>query len=205
MTNQAIEDNQQNRSPADDLALIREMMEAGKRRVAFNGTHLVIWGSVLMAGFFAQFLAVKGVMPLPMLAIWVPVLVIGWACEFLLFRGEAEPSEKNLPILAHATSWIAVGMGTMIYFGISMVFDTFEPKAITLLTTAMIGAAFFVTAAMTGVKWLNMVAAGWWGLMAYVAHLKIYDAEMLLVMAVATGLLLSLPGFLLRRLSPSGE
>lgn len=193
------------RNPSDDLALIREMMEAGKRRVAFNGTHLVIWGSVLMAGFFAQFLAVVGKLPDTVLGVWLPVFIIGWGAEFIMFRGKAGPNEKNLPILAHATSWLAVGIGTMIYFGVSMAFDTFEPKAITLVSTALIGAAFFVTAAMTGVRWLNVVTAGWWGLMAYVAHLPTFSAEMLLVMAVAAGLLLSLPGFLMQRLAPAGE
>ncbi|SDD31979.1 MULTISPECIES: hypothetical protein [Kordiimonas] len=199
------QENLTQESAASDLALIREMMEAGKRRVAFNGTHLIIWGGVLMVGFFAQFLAVVGRLPDTVLGIWGPVLAVGWGLEFFLFRGKAGPSEKNLPILAHATSWLAVGLGTMIYFGISLAFGTFEPKAITLISTALIGSAFFVTAAMTGVKWLNVVTAGWWGLMAYVAHQATFDAEMLLVMAVATGLLLSLPGFLMRRLAPAGE
>lgn len=193
------------RRAEDDLALIREMMEAGKKRVAFNGTHLVIWGSVLMAGFFAQFLSVKGVLPATVLGIWLPVFLVGWGSEFFMHRGKPAPKERNLPILAHATSWIAVGMGTLIYFGVSLAFGTFDPKAITLVSTALIGAAFFVTAAMTGFKWLNLVTAGWWGLMAYVAHLKVYDAEILLVMAAATGLLLSLPGFLMRRFAPFQE
>ncbi len=199
------ENDTEARNPLDDLALIREMMEAGKRRVCFNGTHLIIWGSVLMVGFFAQFLAVKGQLPDTVLGVWLPVLAVGWGAEFFMFRGKAGPSEKNLPILAHATSWLAVGLGTMIYFGVSVAFDTFDPKAITLVSTALIGAAFFVTAAMTGVKWQNMVTAGWWGLMAYVAYRDTYDAEMLLVMAVAAGLLLSLPGFLMRRLAPVQE
>lgn len=194
-----------NRSPANDLALIREMMEAGKRRVAFNGTHLVVWGSLLMVGFFAQFLSIKGRLPETVWGVWLPIFVIGWGFEFFILRNGSHTREKNLPILAHATSWVAVGMGALIYFGVSTLFETFDPKAITLLSTAMIGSAFFVTAAMTGIRGLNIVAAGWWGLMAYVAHLQVYTAEMLLVMAAACGLLLSLPGFLMRRLAPIEE
>lgn len=190
---------------AEDLALIRQMMEAGKKRVAFNGMHLVIWGILLMAGFNAQFLAVKGLFPGTIVGIWVPVFILGWGAEFFLIRETRETTEKNLPVLAYATSWIAVGMATLVYFVTSMISGSFDPKAITLVSTSMIGAAFFITAAMTGVRWLNAVAAGWWGLMAFVAYIPTYDAEMLQVMASASGLLLALPGFILRRLALSAE
>ena len=190
------------RDPMADLALIREMMEAGKEKVAVSGIHFIIWGAVLMVAFFAQYMSVLNYIPETIIGVWIPAFILGWGLEFLTGRDTRRGDRhSNLPLLVHTGVWGMVGIVTLIYFGVSMATGTFSPKIITILNAAMIGSAFWVTGMVTGITWLRGVASGWWLLLACSAQLTNYDAEMLLVMAGACGLLLLLPGFILRRLT----
>jgi hypothetical protein len=192
------------RSAADDLALIREMMEAGKKRVAVNGIHFIIWGLVLMLAFFAQYASVYGYIPRTMLGIWIPAFVIGGVAEYILLTRFETCDEDSVPLLAHGAAWESVGIAALVYFGVAIAAGTFEPRVISSINAGMIGAAFFITARVTGVNWLRIPAVGWWIVLAYVAYVPVYDPELLLVMAAAAGTLLALPGFLMRRLAPAG-
>lgn len=191
------------RNPADDLAMIRQMMEAGKKRVAVNGIHFIIWGLVLMSAFFAQYASVMGHIPRTMLWIWIPAFLIGALAEYLAFSRNHDKEAESMPHIAHGSAWEAVGMTALIYFFVAYAAGTFEPRVISSINAATIGAAFFITAQVSGVRWLRLPAFGWWILLAYIAMVKTYDPEMLLVMAAACGLLLALPGFLMRRLMPA--
>lgn len=189
------------RTAADDLALIRQMMEAGRRKVAVNGIHFIIWGLVLMGAFFAQYASIYGHLPRTVLGVWIPAFIIGWIAEFWTHRSGAVPQE-SMPHIAHGASWGAVGITALIYFGVSYASGTFDPRVISCINAATMGAAFFITQQVTGVRWLRLPAIGWWLVLAYIAYIPSYDAEVLLVMASACGILLALPGFLMRRLAP---
>ena len=193
-------------NPAEDLALIRQMMEAGRARVAVSGVHFILWGLLLTLAFFVQYLSAYGYLPPMLVEIWAPMAAIGWLIEFFLARRSPPVSRTSNPaVVAHAASWSVVGIATLAYFAVSVITKTFDPKAITVLSTGLIGGAYWVTSTVTGVRWLKYIALGWWAVLAYATSLKAYDGEMLLVMAAASALLLTIPGFVLRRLHGSGE
>ncbi|TNE61484.1 MAG: hypothetical protein EP335_16000 [Alphaproteobacteria bacterium] len=190
------------RTAATDLALIRSMMEAGRRRAGIDGTHFVLWGALLMLAFFAQYMSVVGYIPETIIGIWGPVTVIGWGAEFwMAHRERRQGPGRNIALIAYSTSWASVGLGVLIYFVISLAAGTFDGRTTSILASGLIGAAFFVTARVTGVNWLLYVALGWGLLLTYLAHTTVYDAEMLLVMAGASALLILLPGQLMKRLA----
>lgn len=191
------------RTPAADLALIRGMMEAGRKRAGIDGTHLVIWGAILMTAFFAQYAAVVGRLKVSYIVIWSTALALGWVLSFLLGRRMRadRPCGPNPALVAYSSVWMSVGLGVMVYWITAVVSQSFDARSITLLSTGLFGTAFFVIGRVMAVRWLTMVAAGWWLLMAYIAAMKSYDAELLLVMAAACGLLLLLPGQLMKRLA----
>ena len=192
--------------PAEDLALIRQMMEAGRDRVAVSGVHFILWGLLLTLAFFIQYLSAYGYLPMMMVEIWAPMFAIGWGIEFLIARRCPAPTRSsNLAVVAHSSAWTTVGLGTLVYFAVSVLTKTFDPKVITVLSTGLIGAAYWVTGVVTGVRVFKFIAAGWWAVLAYATSLTVYDGEMLLVMAAASALLLTLPGFVMRRLDNSGE
>lgn len=199
-------DNSTPRNPAEDLALIRRMMEAGRDKVAVSGIHFILWGVLLTVAFFLQYLSVHRYLPEMMVEIWAPMMAIGWAIEFWIARGRAPVTRTSNPtVVAHSSSWTVVGVTTLIYFALSVVTDTFDPKTITILSAGLMGGAYWVTSAVTGVRWLKFIALGWWLVLAYTTTLQVYDGEMLLVMAASSGLLLTLPGFVMRRLDDSEE
>lgn len=184
----------------ENLALIRSMMEAGRRRAGIDGAHLVIWGSLLMVAFFAQYMQVYGYVPGGMLAIWLPFSAIGWLLSYRTGLREQEQNAGNNPATAaYVAAWSAAGTTMLCYFGFSFATDTFDPRTITILTGAVFGSAFYVISKVTQLPGLLLVAAGWWAIMVYSVVIPSYDAEMLLVLAGASALLILLPGQILRR------
>lgn len=191
----------QERSASDDLALIRGMMEAGRNRAAFDGTHLIIWGAVLTAAYFCQYLLVYDYIPGNTLSVWLPLGIIGMFFSARHDRNRCQLSDTNTAVKTYAGAWSTVGITMVLHFGFAMASDTLDPKVITVLACGVIAAAFYVISLATQVKLLRLVAAGWWLIMVYTTTLKQFDAEMLLVLAGASALLIILPGQLMKRLA----
>lgn len=183
-----------------NLALIRSMMEAGRRRAGIDGAHLMIWGSLLMVAFFAQYLQVFGYIPGGMLAIWLPFTAIGWLLSYRTgLREQEQNASANPATAAYVAAWSAAGTTMLCYFGFSFATDTFDPRTITILTGAVFGSAFYVISKVTQLPKLLLVAAGWWAIMIYSVIIPDYNTEMLLVLAAASAVLILLPGQILRR------
>lgn len=196
----------QDRSAAEDLALIRRMMAAGRRKAAFDGAHLIIWGAVLMLSYLAQYMQVYDYIPGSSLWIWLPALAIGWTSSFLYGRKECTPSGgANIAVTAYNGAWLAVGITMLLHFGAAVAADVFDSKAITVLACGVIASAFYVISLVTELRALRAVSAGWWLILIYATVQTSYDAEMLLVLAGASALLILLPGQLMRRLAQNGE
>lgn len=195
----------QERSASDDLALIRSMMEAGRRRAAFDGTHLVIWGAVLTIAYFAQYLLVYGYIPGSTLFVWLPLGIIGTVLSMLHDRKRCVQQDADIAVRAYSGAWSAVGITMILHFSFALGSDTLDPKVITILACGVIAAAFHVIALATEVKMLRLVSTGWWIIMVYMTTLKDFNAETLLVLAAASALLITLPGQLLKRLANPQE
>lgn len=193
------------RTAADDLALIRRMMDAGRQKAAFDGAHLMIWGAVLMVSYFLQYLQVYGHIPGGSLVIWLPAFALGWTSSFLYGRNAcAHDGEANIAVTAYNGAWLAVGITMVLHFAAAVASSAFNPKAITVLACGIIASAFYVISLVTELKALKAVAAGWWLILIFATVQKTYDAEMLLVLAGASALLILLPGQMMRRLAHHG-
>lgn len=197
-------DDDIDRAAHEDLALIRQMMEAGRRRAAFDGSHLIIWGGVLMVAYFLQYLRAYGYVPLDTWMIWLPLIAIGWVLSWRHDRSRVREDRPNAAVQAYTAAWSAVGVTMLLHFFAALAFGTLEPRSITLLACGVIAAAFHVIATATQARMLHLVSAGWWLIMVYATIVKDYDAEMLLVLAGASAVLIVLPGQLMKRLAPLG-
>ncbi len=189
-------------SAAEDLALIRSMMEAGRQKAAFDGAHLVVWGAVLMVCYFMQYMQVFGYIPGTPLWIWLPAFAVGWGFSLLYRRGACEPaSVPNIAVRAYNAAWLAVGITMLLHFGAAVVSGVFDAKAITVLACGVFACAFYVISIVTELRALRLASVGWWGVLVYATIQAQYDAEMLLVLAAASALLVLLPGQMMRRLA----
>ncbi len=193
----------QDRSAAEDLALIRRMMDAGRQKAAFDGVHLVIWGSILMLAYFIQYLQMYDYLPRGSLWVWLPAFIMGWSLSFLAGRrSSCIPDESaNLAVKAYNSAWFAVGITMVLHFLTAVAAQAFDPKAITVLACGVIACAFYVISVVTEIKALKLVSGGWWLVLIYATALSEYDPEILLVLSAASALLILLPGQLMRRLA----
>lgn len=192
------------RSPEADLALIKEMMMAGRQRMGVDGVYLMIWGCLLSLAFLAQYLSIIGTLPKMMFGIWVPTYVIGLLTTYIIRRRSPRvDAENNIALRVYATSWNVTGAGIGLYFVSSVLSGHFDHMTITFLTTALIGASFMLTALVTGLKKLRLVAFGWWGLIVFFAVFGDIGPQTTLILSAASVLLIFIPGFFLRRMMGS--
>ena len=195
------------RSAESDLALIRQMMAAGRRRAGINGSHLVLWGMLLSATFFAQYASVMKWIPALNMELWVTMTAIGWAGSFYLGRKNGRCEEENNPtLIAYSSAWFAVGL-TMLLFLLATLFggNNVGPGSATMLSAGVIGAAFFVMAMVLKMRPMFMAAAGWWAIMVYVITAKQMHVEVLLILSAAAALFILGPGLYLQRLAQKEE
>jgi len=193
------------RSAADDLALIRAMMAAGRRRAGINGSHLILWGALLAAAFFSQYASYVGWLPGLGNEIWIVMTAVGWAGSIYLGRKNGRPCNEHNPALeAYGSAWMGVGI-TMLLFLFATAFGKGQigPSAATMLSSGVIGSAFFVMGMVLKMRPMFMAAAGWWAMMVYVIVTPRMEVEILLVLTAAALLLILGPGVYLQRLAKS--
>ncbi|WCL54535.1 hypothetical protein [Gimibacter soli] len=189
-------------NPAGDLAFIRAMMDAGRRRAGIDGAHMIIWGIILAVAFFLQYASVVGRLPVLFLEIWVPAFIIGFPLSFWIGRKTPGGAERgNIALAAYSTVWLSVGvvMGLYMIAGIST--GHFDGRDATMLASALFGTAYFVVAKVTQLNWMYACAAGWWLFFFQVIVQSHLDREILLQMAGACLVLILLPGLVLRRMA----
>lgn len=195
------------RSAENDLALIRQMMAAGRKRAGINGSHLVLWGALLSATFFAQYASVMKWIPTLNMELWVTMTVVGWVGSFYLGHKNGRSTEENNPtLIAYSSAWFAVGL-TMLLFLLATLFsgNNVGPAASTMLSSGVIGAAFFVMAMVLKIRPMFLAAAGWWAIMVYVITADQIHVEILILLSAAAALLILLPGLYLQRLAQIEE
>lgn len=190
------------RAAAADLAVIRSMMEAGRKRMCIDGIHMIIWGGLLGTAFLLQYLVVIQVLPRWNLEIWLPVFVVGWAASFWFGRhGDKEEAAGNIAVIAYASSWFGIGVTATLYFITTSVSDASSGLGISIVTSAMFASTYFIVSRVTGLKILMIPSVGWWAIMVYLVQLKSVQPEILVLLTTAAYLLILAPGLYLRRLA----
>lgn len=189
-------------NPAGDLALIRAMMDAGRRRAGIDGAHMIIWGAILGIAFLVQYASAVGRLPELFIEIWVPAFLIGFPLSFWIGRRTScEAERNNIALAAYGTVWLAIGVVMTLYLIGGVSSGQFDGGTATLLACSLFGTAYFVVAKVTRLSWMYACAAGWWLFFFQVTMLPNIDSEILLQMAGACFLLVLLPGLVLRRMA----
>jgi len=193
------------RNPEADLALIRSMMEAGRKRAGVDGLHLVWWGALLSATFFYQFAIVQKWVPNTSTASWFVVTAVGWAGSIYFSRKAGRVCREDNPTLAaYSSAWMAVGVTMIIYLISSLFAAQNSPASATILSSGVIGCAFFVMAHVLLLRPMYIAAFGWWAIMAYALIVPEIHKGILLVLSASSLLFIFAPGLYLKKLA-SGE
>lgn len=189
-----------------DLALIRKMMSAGRKRAGIDGSHLVLWGAILGVTFLAQYLMGIGVLPRFHTETWGVAIVAGSiASSYLGRRMGPQYCGPNPTLTGYVSAWQAVGLTIVLYFVTSVLSGETDNRTISILSSGVMGSAFFVMARVIIAKPLYFAAFGWWAIMIYDAQLAEIYVETLLVKSIACVFLILLPGLFLKRLSSAED
>ncbi len=185
-------------SAREDLEMIRQLMEDGRREVVDRGKHFIIWGVVSAIGAVLTyaFVAAGGATyPHPGL-VWSALLVVGWGSSaWVGWRDGRSPRVRTLARRLMTGVWVASAVSLTLLGLAGMWGGVLSDVALPGVMSAVIGAPVLVTMVLTGERWLGLVAAGWWlggGVMLFLS-----GPYSLLLMAAMAVLLLVVPGVVL--------
>ncbi len=159
----------------DDIALIREAIEEGRRYATASGRGLVVWGIALAAGFIATYAFVRGYQSaLRPAALWPLAIAVPWAYWLRRVWGRAQgdaPAPSCSPMVV-ALRMLWLGLGIFLTTLTLAVLWSGEGSAdwLSAVAAGAIGTAVFATAWLASLLWLRWVAVAWWiGELALVA------------------------------------
>ena len=182
----------------EDIAFIRETIEAGRTYATSLGSDMVVWGVAVAIGHLTTYLRVGG--GLSPGWIWAACIGLPWLYSlrryWRRFLRNRQPTHPGPMAKAQQMLWLGFGIFlTTLAIAASwtgeMRLGWFDAVA-----AGALGSTVFATAWLASLPWMRWVAVGWWGGELLVYGLR-NEAEMQLVSAALMLLLLALPGLVL--------
>ncbi len=176
----------------ENLAVIEEMAERGRRAAADDGWHLVIWGALASSFLFVQYFAeVRDWAPSSVLWRWQPLFALGCLISLLLGRRSSQRNDITRVYRAAFGATAAI-IGTFLVA--SGALDRPDPLATVVIVAGALGHAFIVTAAVTRIRWLYAVGAAWGGVVGWFGAKGSLEPRDFILLAAAMAALLFAPG-----------
>lgn len=184
------------RHPAQDLALIRRIMDETRQEAVDRGKHFIIWGLVTAVGLAVTYQAITGALAVNPAIVWTVLLAIGWAASLTI--GWIDGRRARVTTLGRrllSAVWISTAV-TLTLTGMAGMFgEVLDARALSGVLSAILAAPILVTALLTGESWLRAVAGAWW--VGAAVMLFVPGIYALLLLAVMALLLMALPGVVL--------
>jgi hypothetical protein len=147
----------------EDLAVIRRLMEDGRRVVNTAGPHFVAWGVLTSAALAATYvLGGRGETGLITWA-WGVAVALGWLASAALTVAQGR-RERVRPGTGRILGGVWTGTGvTMMLLGFAApAGGVVDPAALTGVLAAVLGGGFFATGLLVGSRWMQAAAVAWW-------------------------------------------
>lgn len=196
---------------AADIAYIRSLAEEGRTAPPLNGPILIAAAVIFGAASVAQWAIQSGVLavtPWAQLWVWIAAgVAFAGTLTVLIRRIQRKPGARNIRNEAVGVAWEGVGYVIFsVWLGLMAIGLTTEDwgamRIMPSLVFAAYGAAWLVAGAMSGRKWMKLVAlASYAGaaLLGTVSHLPV---GYLVFAALLIGVAL-IPGVILTRQEPA--
>lgn len=183
-----------------DLAIIRQLMEEGRRLVVDRGVHFMVWGVISAIGLTATYTSiVMGVGPDPQW-VWAGLLVVGWTASLVTgWRADRGARVSTLARRLMSATWISAGVSLTLVALAGMFGPVVHEVALPGLLSVVIAAPVLMTWLLTGQGWLAWVGTGWW--VGGAVMLFAPGVYMLPLMAVMSVVLMAVPGGVLFAMS----
>lgn len=156
-------DGTERREPAEDLAMIRRLMEQSQGVIRGGAGHYLLWGVLITAGLLATWASVRDLVPIGVAWIWPGTIGVGWAGSMYLgYRQDREARVTTTAGRVMSGIWIGAGVTMTLLGFLGMASGAFEPSGMMAALSSVMGAAYFATGALHEGRWPRLVAAGWW-------------------------------------------
>jgi len=182
-----------------DLVELKRLAEDGRRLTLPGWEFALLWGTLVVLADTLSYAALRGTIVLPITAVWIAFIVLGWAGSMIL--GARLRRDPRAPALANrltAATWISVGCGITACFVGVLVSNQVPGQIMVPIAHSGMGIAFGVLGALTGRRWLFLIALGWWTTVV-AGFLMLDRVEILLLSAGGAMFLLVLPALALAR------
>lgn len=195
------------RQATDDLAYIRAALQASQRASALSGAYYVIWGSLSTVGLLATWAVLRSGTPARATTWWIlwgSCMALGWALTAWQVWREARRSPAvNAATRRLGLTWAGVGIGiTLCYFAGTATGAVAWP-ALSGLVAVFLGLGLWLNGLHAGIRWLMGLALPWW--LGAVVLWTWPGPHGLLVLALMSLLLFTLPGWWLGRASGAAD
>lgn len=195
------------RQATDDLAYIRAALQASQRASALSGSYYVIWGSLSTVGLLATWAVLRSGTPARATTWWIlwgSCMALGWTLTAWQVWREARRSPAvNAATRRLGLTWAGVGIGiTLCYFAGTATGAVAWP-ALSGLVAVFLGLGLWLNGLHAGIRWLMGLALPWW--LGAVVLWTWPGAHGLLVLALMSLLLFTLPGWWLGRASGTAD
>lgn len=196
----------------DDVAFLRRISDAAQNAPLLGGRYLVLWGVLLPLAYFGQYAILARVIDVPhsaILVLWAVVMAMaGLAMHAFGKQTARKPGAGTVGNQVERWVWFGVGLGLFSYaigaFGAVALADAPVLLFDLIIAVALVGygAAFLVSAKMSGTAWLTRPAAGAFGGAAIVPFFAgsptVYIIAAFIVLAVVL-----VPGIVLLQAEPA--
>lgn len=192
----------EDRTPGQDLAAIRALMEESRDHLCGTGRYWVLWGAVSVLGFVLTYLTVGGAVrpPLDLSWIWGGLLALGWAgSAWMGRRGErVAPVGNEVTRIVYAI-WVGLGVVLTVIALAGMLTPWISVEALPGLLAVTVGAGYLPTGSIRGLGWLRWLGGLWWlggvwMLLRPGLHTVLLLGAMVVVLQIGPGVLLERRG-----------
>lgn len=180
----------------EDLAMIRRLLEEGRREVVDRGKHFIIWGVIPAVGAALTYAYVAGAgVPHPGW-IWGGAMLVGWGLSLVVgWRDSRGARVHTFGRRLLSVVWVAAAVSLTLIGAAGIAGVVLGHESLPGVLSAVMGAPVLVTMLLTGERWLGLVAAGWW--IGGAVMLFVPGRYALLLLAVMGLLLMAVPGAVL--------
>jgi len=199
-------------TPEENLAFIRNIMEKSRSRTTKSGSFLAVWGTLSAIVTLFQYLAMTGDFPLAYMPwLWASFVVVGTGYSIMKGRRLAQaygaPSGNEL---VTANLFSATGISIFVFFlaniaAVMLGTINHMGTEVCYVISLVMAIAFYGTSYSTGIKWLRLVAFGWWGAVILFIIKPFPDEYLLLIIAALDFILIAVPGFKLMALAQNDQ
>jgi hypothetical protein len=147
----------------EDLVAIRAMMERTRDVVGYAAPHFVVWGVLMAAALLATYLLRDQAGDGWISWLWVLAVGVGWALSWLLaVRGRRRGRVRSQAGRMLGGLWLGTGVTMTILGFAGPAGGAVSTLVVSGMLAAVLGAAYFATGVLAGVRWLMAVGVGWW-------------------------------------------